>query len=757
MRKFDVKNYLLKKSLLGLMLLPNSGIMAALDNVLSDPSTPLSHCYHWLDEQSDGYLTKKYAYAKKNQGDVTFYTSPSTSNGAVAGPGLYCAKTPISSMAYGDRVIRLDLVDDVVMLDAHTGRKYCGHNGDYYQDPSECAKKPWDIKFYNGGGAGYTAWYVIRDPQAIARWSANSSQLEQDLLLNKQTGDLSYDQQADRTIQKMQAERASLGEWVIINHKARMNLVEILKDPSEAAKIPPLSLISRILTYSGDDLGDSLKDRSLKTNVKRALEDIYLDFLDIDRIIAQDKGLESLFAQEAIRMTGSSEPHKINIVASLLVADKYATGALKSQSINRAWSAILASDNPLGTLVEHDFKDDNVAAGLFSSIGSVKEIMKMAAQNRVSLLRYIDKRADSAAKISKTAPHASAILEKLFEEDAQIFAKTYDSLANKKLGKEEIAKSIFAKRAKTGFSGIDPIAVGNFLEQKLAGSLSQSVVADYKAKLDRLPLLVNGTEAYRLTSEYGKGNISLPSFMDESEFLQKVFRKAIAEKGVLTNPTNVYRFALSGYYDHFWHKISNEQDANKRQSIQYMAESFFFDLASDLSVDGKRAYIYPLMQNAATFAVDQNRNFMRYNYHPLEKFVERYGKGDAALDSLLEDAAKYSMDGSFLGYLFHAHDEDNQVASDLLEMALDEAVSDATLQYLKSQEFTDKNSEKLAWNNYIFNDELADAGSNRSKSDFCGFSNRLYENRRTARKILARSQRSDLDELFDVSKNMNCY
>ena len=41
MKKFDFKNYLLKKSLLALMLLPNSGIMAALDNALSDSSTPL--------------------------------------------------------------------------------------------------------------------------------------------------------------------------------------------------------------------------------------------------------------------------------------------------------------------------------------------------------------------------------------------------------------------------------------------------------------------------------------------------------------------------------------------------------------------------------------------------------------------------------------------------------------------------------------------------------------------------------------------
>ena len=86
-----------------------------------------------------------------------------------------------------------------------------------------------------------------------------------------------------------------------------------------------------------------------------------------------------------------------------------------------------------------------------------------------------------------------------------------------------------------------------------------------------------------------------------------------------------------------------------------------------------------------------------------------------------------------------------------------EAVSDNSISYLTSQEFAEKNAEKSAWNNYIFNDELEDAGGNRAKSDFCGFSNRLYENRRTARKVLSRSQRSDLDDLFDIAKDMNCY
>src|SRR5690606_28446514 len=117
-----------------------------------------------------------------------------------------------------------------VLFDEKTNRQYCGHDGMFYSNFSECAKKPWDVKFYSGGGVGEYSWYVIRNPQVVARWSATSKLLEQDLIDNKAHENGSYQIKADATIKVMYAERAKFGEKTIENQNARLSILKVLKD-----------------------------------------------------------------------------------------------------------------------------------------------------------------------------------------------------------------------------------------------------------------------------------------------------------------------------------------------------------------------------------------------------------------------------------------------------------------------------------------------------------------------------------------------
>lgn len=138
----------------------------------SDPER-ITHCYHWIKEdlENKGFLSFKIDYAEKNNGDLTFYTHENTSTGALAGPGLYCAKTIVMSAGYGDRVIRIDFVDDVKIQ--NTTERYkqsCRINGEN-RDLSEC--KDITVEYYDAA----SDYYIIKDSSAIKSWTASSPAL----------------------------------------------------------------------------------------------------------------------------------------------------------------------------------------------------------------------------------------------------------------------------------------------------------------------------------------------------------------------------------------------------------------------------------------------------------------------------------------------------------------------------------------------------------------------------------------------------
>lgn len=265
-----------------------------------DEHAPINHCYHWLDEGANKYLTYKYSWANNNDNELTFYTTPGTSNGSVAGPGLYCAKAPSGSYNYGNRLIRIDFVEDVVLYDDKSNIQYCGLAGETSRTSQECAEKNWDVKFFNGGGRGNAAWYVIQNPMAILSWSANSDALIADLNENIAVNDVEFKNHANATINAMKAERASMGEQIFYNANARISVVDlILNDPEKLNGIPPLNIVSRLIVSKDDRITTAEKEDTYKKYIFAALKSDELYYKDYKKLIDRHEIIAQAF-QEAV-------------------------------------------------------------------------------------------------------------------------------------------------------------------------------------------------------------------------------------------------------------------------------------------------------------------------------------------------------------------------------------------------------------------------------------------------------------------------
>lgn len=265
-------------------------------NTKHDPHAPIDHCYHWIDEKSDNYLSFKYSWAGNHGNELTFYTTPGSTNGAVAGAGLYCAKSPSGSYDYGDRVIRIDLVEDVVLYDENSGIQYCGTTGETSQNSNECASKEWDIKFYSGGGTGNYAWYVIQNPMAVASWSANSQELISDLKASMAVNDTSFKNHVNSTLNAIEAERDLLGETVFFNHNSRMSIVDIiLNDPEKLNGLPSLNVVVRLANAKDDRISEEIRNETYLRYLDAALKSDEIEYRDYQKATSKHKDVAVAF------------------------------------------------------------------------------------------------------------------------------------------------------------------------------------------------------------------------------------------------------------------------------------------------------------------------------------------------------------------------------------------------------------------------------------------------------------------------------
>ena len=338
----------MKIFLIGLTLLANITFGAT----KNDPHLPISHCYHWINEGSNKYLSFKYNYASEHENELTFYTTPASSNGSVAGPGLYCAKSPSGSYSYGDRLIRVELVDDIVLYDEKTGIKHCGLDGVNSNNSSDCGRKNWDIKFYNGGGVGNSAWYVIQNPEAIKSWSSNSDQLIKDLQTSIAINDSTFGTHAQQALVAMSEERKRNGIKDFHTQSERSSIIKlILEQPDKLKSIPAFNVISRLSNEQSDRLSISERKEIYLRSLEIALQSNDTDFNSYAQLFRKDKELEDAFYSfiqkninrfnnynqvvflEASLKNSLIDSNKINEIVSSIFKNKQLATNLSSNSI----------------------------------------------------------------------------------------------------------------------------------------------------------------------------------------------------------------------------------------------------------------------------------------------------------------------------------------------------------------------------------------------------------------------------------------
>lgn len=323
------------------MLLFSSFLLSSISyaNLRSAPAVPIDHCYHWLDAKA-GYLQFKYTFAAGNQNELTFYTTPQTSKGAVAGAGLYCAKSPSQSHDYGSRVLRLELVDDVVIYDETSGKKYCGTHPTITD--ADCQKKPWDIKLYRRN----PEWYVIQNPGAIARWSATSAQLVQDLQSESSLAESDYQAKIGGVIESMKSDAAGFNK-VFQNGRARSNLADLLKtDPQRLFSIPVASVLAGLKSLNAQNCTAELKRWAEEVSVQRVFQDPELSWRDLHDLFNENPDLQKAFLKRLTsEFQNQPDAQKFKNTEALLRMVSLNAAALDASTIQRA--VRLYFENPM--------------------------------------------------------------------------------------------------------------------------------------------------------------------------------------------------------------------------------------------------------------------------------------------------------------------------------------------------------------------------------------------------------------------------
>ena len=388
----------MKNSIIALTLMSISPLLLA--NTRMDPHLPIDHCYHWLDEQSSGYLTHKYQYANANSGELTFVTTPGTSNGAIAGPGLYCAKSPSGSYTYGDRLIRVELVDDVVLYDDYNNVNYCRVGNKFIQD-GDCQSKDWDIKFYRGGGVGNYAWYVISNPQAVKSWSANSDQLIQDLNNSKTVNSL--DSVFDSVLDKIEAERDTLGVLEFANIFARASLSTIIQnEPEKLATYPAINLLKRAKSEGlAKTLPKATYDKFISDTVLRVLADWKLSYSDVKGDLIGNSFVNGL-VQDVIQTKISNKETDLNFsiaayfilnkANTIKVSKKYMEDLTEEMLKNHPWKLgeIFKEVKEIGSWFEEKVRKDFKSVIIETVNKQSKSLGDLNDANLVDLVSLLD-------------------------------------------------------------------------------------------------------------------------------------------------------------------------------------------------------------------------------------------------------------------------------------------------------------------------------------------------------------------------------
>lgn len=708
-------------------------------NKLADPNIPISHCYHWLNERTNHYLAYKYRYAAQNKGELTFFTTPQTSNGSVAGPGLYCAKTPLTSLSYGDRVIRIEFVDDVVVSNQNTFKK-CGHKGNFYPSQQECDRKPVDVLLYSPGAD----WYVINNPQSVKSWTANDDTLINDLRISKAEGNGGAQAHIDLTLQMIATEIGVIGKKTYTNGNARANIEDILKDPKQIAKFPALSLVGMVISSK---LSDAEKRQHVSTFLSVTLVDDVLVIKDFEGFLKSDSVYHEILkskVQAALR----ADLKDLNIPLALAFVEKLSI-PMDDTILKRAWRKALLEKGDFNSLVSLNIGKQGKMSQIFRQlIETDKSIVAgIADQNLVPVITMMDQQVDTnSANINSWV---SEIFERVLKEKVHVrIEELYEALKNPALNKDGNLHTVFMKAMQNSFQGLDPLQMG-FLADQLKGKLTDGQLTRIEDGLKKLPLKVTTRLSFLLLEDFREARLKLPSMFDTQWFLEKLFERSIRERQLGKATTNVYRMLLSGLFALGAEMMGKEKkDPQSRDLIRTSFATTLYDLAKKVAATPHKQYAYIIYQNAILFKY----NF-KYQLHPMEHALEHENRGE------LMSYLKLAYDPSILYFLAEASKPESSMTRDarsVLKDYLAHLESTWTLQSLGNKDNNTEDIERRQWANFIDNPRYNKG--NRAFSDACSLAGALKEFQKGIEDAVGpissklKSQASDIQSAYCVKK-----
>lgn len=685
------------------------GTTLAKANRLSTPNIPISHCYHWLDERSKGYLSYKYKYSSQNKGELTFYTTPQTSNGSVAGPGLYCAKTPLTSMGYGDRLIRIEFVDDVV-ISFQNSYKRCGPKGNFYASQQECDSKPIDVLLYSPGAD----WYVIKNPQAIKSWTANDDLLVADLSVSKTEGNSTAQAQIDLTLLTISAEVQKLGKKTHLNLNARASIEEILKDPKQIAKFPALSLVGMIAASS--KLSDVEKRQYASQFLLVTLQDPMLTIGDFDGFMKLDSSYHEILKSK-LQSLIKADQKELNTPLALAFIDKFSM-AVDDVTTKRIWRRALLEKANFESVVALKIAKQSKMSQIFRQlVENEKSIVNsIADQNLVSVLNLLEQQMDTTS-----APlnyWVTELFERILTE--KVHTKIEEVLAgikNPALNKETNLATVFTKALQNSFQKMDPLQVGTIADM-IKDKLTAAQTNRLGEALQKLPLKVTTRLSFLLLEDYKSGRLTLPSAFDEEWFLEKLIARGIEERHLGKSTTNVYRMLMSGFYSLGLEqimKIKEKDDPSGRDRVRMKFARTLLSIAHKIANGPNKEYAYIIYQNALLFKY----NF-KYQIHPLEHALE--GENSQELLAFV----KLAYDPSIIHFLTEygkANPDRSNDARSLLRSYLSHLESTWNMNQLGDKDSNIEDMERKQWANLISNARY----KNRAFSDACSLARAIKE------------------------------
>lgn len=685
---------------------------SSLANLPNAPQLPIDHCYHWLDERTNGFLTFKYGEAKRSGGEFSFYTTGG--NGAYAGPGIYCAKTLIGSYTYGDRVIRIDFVDDIVETD--NVQQVCGTNGRFYPNQADCNKQPVDVHLYST----VNEWYVIKNPKAIKSWSANSDLLIKDLLAIKGFADASASNHIDMTMMLMKNEEARIPKRTYINPSARLDILDILKDTKKLAQIPILSVIEMIAATSDKKISDANKKKLYYTHLARALKDQLLAYSDYSAVLEKFPDVREIF-KSLIKGIDYSDLKEFNTVVLIGAIDKLDID-MSADKLRALWQGLWVAKTSYESLLTLDLNKKGAVLKQFDAfIPASFDVDQVQDANIGYLLSLLD------SYIPQKANTYLDLTQKLFSKLLRgshyyVANSVYENMKNPAMDKEKALTGVFQNLVSNPDKNLDLLTLSSLFD-RIKGDLTADQTKALENQISTLSIKVSPRLSFLLLEDYKSGTIKLPSLLSRAEFLNRLVERSIAERSLGASTTNTYRMILSGYYSVFVADLAKATTDPAKQKIMKQASGYFANLASWLEDSNQSAYAYAAWQNSLYFG-----NGMQYHAHPIEEVFADFLKGKKSLDQRLTDMIVGGQDSGVLLYLAEILETGSKAESTKAEILLGKIlknyVSSSFQQKTKTKAFQLVDNEKRIWFNFLANEKLAPSGTIRS--DLCSFNSAIH-------------------------------